>query len=196
MILVEKMEKFSRRNSWGFAVVLLLALALFVFAFWQFNSQKREGIDLQESFKAAYQPILLNHSDGKGFSFSYPQGYYIEQQENSSSYVIWAGEPPLLEVISVAGDEFLSESEINAIKNTFNSSEIRKFEKTTVNGKIATLLYAFINESGVSGFHRQGFVQCSNVNSTAYTVVVTGVVPEALAPDAILVDAMIQSVRC
>lgn len=190
------MEKFSRKSSLGFVVLLLLAVALVVFAFSQFNSQKKEGIVLEESFKTSYQPILLNHSDEKGFSFSYPQGYYIEKaDENSSSYLIWAGEPPLLEVITVDASDFITDSEITSIKNTFSATEVRKFEETTVNGKKATLLNAFINESGVSGFHRQGFVQCSNANGS-YTVVLTGIFPEELAPDAILADAMIQSVRC
>lgn len=167
----------------------------------QLDAAKAEAarpVTAANSFKvdSVSELVYLNVSSRRGYSFSYPRGYAIYFDNSSEpTYTITAGAPPLWEVITVTETGRLSDKDVSDVMGSFNKSEVLKFVKTGVNGRDAWLLNAYVDD-GLGVLQRQGFVQCVDSQKKQYTLVVTGLIPRDLAPDAIIADDVIRSVGC
>lgn len=186
-------EPVGKGVPWGFVVLAVVALAVVAFAALQFlaPSPQRSLGDYYAGV-GVLPPLLLNHS-GEGFSFAYPAGYSLEFDNSSAPvFVVSAGAPPYLEVISFSRADGFTDGDVVAVKNSFNSSEVKLFEKAVVGGVPVAFLNAVVEEEGMLlAYHRQAFFNCGS-----FTVVATGFVPPGLEGDLPLVDAAVRSVRC
>ncbi len=178
---------------WGFVALAVVALVVAVFAAVQFfaPSPQRSLGDFYSGV-GVLPPLLLNYS-AEGFSFTYPAGYSLEFDNSSAPvFVVSAGAPPYLEVVSFARADGFTGADVVAVRDSFNSSEVKLFEKVVLGGVQVAFLNAVVEEEGVVlAYHRQAFFDCGG-----FMVVATGFVPPGLEGDLPLVDAAVRSVRC